>query len=681
VNVQQLVAQSVAPPIQVRAPDGAIIRFPAGTSHGQIDSVMRAYHDAQYIKPGAGAMQRAVTNGLTFNNASNLDAALNAGLTGARNFVAHATGQPDAGYGMREAWQAQQAVDRAADQRFAAEHPVQNIAGNVAGAVMNPVNQEGGRYVAGGASLPAQIARGVAVGAPTGAAYGYFGAAPGQGAQGATRGAITGAVTGAAAPVVARGVQMGVDALSGLKNTVARMIGVADPEDVAVQRISAAVAKDIQAGVDPRQALEKWAGVSQPTVADVGGENLRAAVRDAASQGPARQTMQGYHDQVASNLQDNALAVTDRLAPRDYVQSVAAQAPPAPGASPVSPQQLLAPPQLAQTLESIRDNNAATNYAGPYAAPIDLQDPAVIQAMRDPEGASAISRAIRGARARMDYGAVADLEALKNTATGPTGNAQVWPTTGRALDRVQIAMGGQGRTLQQSGANDIAGGMFKRQALVNSLLDNVPGLADARADFRGLTQQINGIDTGRLVTNAAPSILADAVRGYSPEAIGSTRVGALDALKTAVGAPTEGAVGALNRLSTNTNTGQNMSTIFGPEDTERWRQAIQDEVGRMSNANFMAPNTASQTHSKGIDALVEALMHGPKIVQKAAGALLTGGPLSDSERAAVVGLALKPANEDALVALLAKRAATPAATLAPYAIAPTTAVLTDATAR
>jgi hypothetical protein len=664
--------------ILVRAPDNTIIRFPAGTPHAQIDSVMRAYHDAQYIKPGAGAMQRAMTNGLTFNNASNIDAALNAGLTGARNFIAHATGQPDAGYGMREAWQAQQMVDRTADQRFAAQHPVQNLVGNVAGAIINPANQAGAKFVSGAGSLPAAVARGVAVGAPEGAAYGLFGAQPGHRIAGAASGAVMGAATGGAAPIAAKGVEAGIDALGAIKNSVARMIGAADPQDVAVQRIAEAVQKDIKAGVDPQTVLERWAGASRPTLADVGGENLRSTVRDAATQGPARQTAQAYRDQVAADLQNHALGITDRLTPQGYLEGVAGNLPAEAAATST---QLASPPQLAAALEAVRSNNAATNYAGPYAAPIELQDLGVIQALRDPEGASAINRAIRGARARMDYGAQADLEALKNTAAGPTGNGQVWPTTGRALDRLQIAFGGQGRSLQASGANDIASGLFKRQALVNSLLDDTPGLADARADFRNLTSQIGALDTGQQVGRATPSVLAAALQDASPDALNAAKVGAVDALKTAVGAPNEGATGALNRLSSNTNTGLNMNVIFGPEDTAAWRRAIQAETDRMSNANFVAPNTGAPTAGRGLDALVSVLGHGAHAAKAVVGALTSGGPLNDAERSAIIDAALSPANDDLLQALLAAKRAPTLAPLAPYAIGPTTAVVTDAATR
>lgn len=210
--------------IQIQAPDGSIAEFPEGTSDATITSVMakaypapkpagpavsasqqRANADAQKRAATTPGLVRAVNNGFAFNAAGNLDALGAAAETGLHNAFAHATGQPDSGYGMKEAFSAVRGAEANASNAFAQQHPVQNIAANVLGAVVNPANRLAGGYVGQAKNVGQAVARSATTGAALGAAYGAGGSQPGQDVgQSAQQGAIAGAVTGAAAPVVAR---------------------------------------------------------------------------------------------------------------------------------------------------------------------------------------------------------------------------------------------------------------------------------------------------------------------------------------------------------------------------------------------------------------------------------------------------------------------------------------------
>ncbi len=225
-------------PIQIQAPDGSIAEFPDGTPDATITSVMaktyggpktqpsggqnlqsmvaqgigavsptqrRANADAQRRASSTPGLVRSLNNGFLFNAAGNLDALGAAAETGIHNAFAHATGQPDSGYGMGEAFNAVRGAEANATNAFAQAHPVRNVAANIAGAVANPVNKLAASYVGRAGSLGGAVARSAATGGGIGAAYGAGGTQPGQSVtQNAQQGAAIGAATGAAAPVVAR---------------------------------------------------------------------------------------------------------------------------------------------------------------------------------------------------------------------------------------------------------------------------------------------------------------------------------------------------------------------------------------------------------------------------------------------------------------------------------------------
>ncbi|PZQ53725.1 MAG: hypothetical protein DI570_23800, partial [Phenylobacterium zucineum] len=271
---------------------------------------------------------------------------------------------------------------------------------------------------------------------------------------------------GAAVPVLVKGAGMArrgaVNAGRATGRVAARAANratggrILDPNDEAARRLGEALKAD---GLGPREvraALQEWqgSGASSPALMDLAGENTRALLRSAASKpGPARNLAVGYADEVAADLQGNALARTRALTadPRSSVR-------------------------MASDLEDLQDSVADEMYPAPYAEQVQVPNQ-VLDALQDEPGRAALRRARAAAVARRNPQQIEEIDAL--LASEAPAPEQV---SGGTLDRVRIAMGGRAAKMQQSpDTRDIAGGLFSRAADIDAAIDNVPGLAPARA--------------------------------------------------------------------------------------------------------------------------------------------------------------------------------------------------------
>lgn len=767
--------------IQVRAPNGTIIQFPDGTAPGQINSVMSSYHDAQQraaaAEPVPGTL--ALHNGMTFGHAADIDAAKAALVTGARNLFGQGHG-----YGMSDAFNSTKAAEQGALASYAAKHPILDTAANVIGSVLNPASLVGGEYIGAAKGILPAMARAAAVGGAEG------------GLSGGVNGAVAGAALGAAAPaagVAARGIGGAAGAVA---RNLQRSVGAADPARVAQRRLAAAIAKDVKAGVDPTANRSSWAGASQPTIADVAGENTRALVRDAGSQGPARQSLQTYRGQVAADLQGHALTLTRGLTPGD------ARAAPAVLADAVrrietaaTPPNVAAPGTGGAQLSAALNQRARAAKVGVDQAYADARAANPEQAHLPKEALAPLAASVREAVADFAPSATPNVRSVLgrlDTLNAPTardlfeirsqlGNLRVGvpsPETaaaGRAVSALDgqidqaLANGqftgdpnvvslwqnanamrraygqqfegndlihtltsqevhGAGRALStapEDASNAILGrsGVVPSPDLTRDLsrvgsilgddhpalnalrqeatqrllqpgagterfgtaLDNFqranPSLAPqilspdvmsvADAQRRALAQAVadrGAVNVGQSIMSTAPDqfgIDFGSIAGREP--LG--RVGSRQALVDEIGGPTEGAIGALNRISTSTNTGQNLATAFGDDASNAYRQGLGAEVDRMTNANFMAPNTGAQTASKHQDLLAQ-ILHGSHAIIDLAKNAIGGGPLTDAERAAIVAPTIAPVDDSYLAALLAARKAQGVLPGTGYAVAP-----------
>lgn len=446
-----------------------------------------------------------------------------------------------------------------------------------------------------------------------------------------------------AAPSIAR------IGLSGANRATAavRGRGFLNPTTEAARRLSDAFAAD--GGLDTaleRQGSFQRSGASTPSVLDLGGGNVRRLVRAAAGGGgPAETSALSYADRIRGNLQDNVIDRTRQLTP-EYQGSAA---------------------QLGAEMEANQRGLATEQYRQPYSQPATVT-PEMVDALQGSAGRSAIARARAGAEDTRNAQQMAELADLEEVAAAQAGGRN--PITGRirslqqalselsagSLDRVRIAMRERGRSLAQAGQNTRAGGHFDRVRDIDTALDQTPGLVEARDSYRQMQAGRDSLETGATVlsspsTDYAGQIAELANRGASarlgPPNLGpGLRVGARNAITSAVEAPTAGATGVLNRIGTSNRATANLAATFGEERAGRFQEAVRNEVARLRNANFISPETGSQTALRQAD---EGLVGGiptsvGSLVSRIADKIFRGTQLTPQEREQIVSLGLSEAD-------------------------------------
>lgn len=395
----------------------------------------------------------------------------------------------------------------------------------------------------------------------------------------------------------------------------------------------------------PRAAVSRSAsfvdsGASTPSLLDIGGASVRRLVRAAAGGGDeAHNIARGYADQVRGNLQDNATAAVNRMAPGNRTAG-----------------------QVEDMLTQGQRDLADTTYAEPYSQPA-VVNRQMVSALEGPEGRRVIRAALSDASANRDHAQMAELQDLLSVADEQAGGRD--PLTGQirsfpqaleglsagALDRVRIATRETARGLAAAGRNYRARGYFGRMGDIDTALDQTPGLLPARAAFRQTQQGIDAIPLGgQLLTMPADQYAAETARlagvGGPPNIGTGLQAGAKQSLLDQIQRPAAGQTGVLNRLATSTGVGRNLSGTFGEDRAGTFRAAIRNEVDRLRNANFVSPESGSQTQLRGLD---EGLVGGiptslHSFVSRVADKLLRGFSLTPAERAEIVRLGTSEAD-------------------------------------
>lgn len=435
--------------------------------------------------------------------------------------------------------------------------------------------------VGGEATIPQRIAR-VAIPAIASQAGGELTAGTPLEPYARVAGAVAGGGLAAAERPAIRSINRLAAAASG-------GTGFLDPAAEARRALQAAVARDGGVGpvVDNTRSFSD-SGASAPTLIDVGGNNVRRLVRAAAAgEGAGQNLALSYADRVRANLQDNVINRTSALTPgtTDSATDFAAQ------------------------LERQRDQNASTNYAGSRTTPATVT-PEMISALQGPEGRSAIGRAYAAARANRDTAQMGELQDLQAAASDQGGDGRVplqdalGSLSAGTIDRVRIAMRDIGGNLAARGARDIARGYAGRVTDIDSALDQTPELTGARAIYRSDQALVDAVPAGQaaLTTPADQyaSTIADLAARH-PSAPYAAGVGHRQAIVDAVSSPAAGQTGAINRIASSTQSGQNLATSFGTEAAGNYQSALRNEVARLRNANFISPNTGSQTALREAD--------------------------------------------------------------------------------
>lgn len=574
-------------PIQVQTPDGNIAQFPDGMSDAQISAVLAKEFppakspDAATKKGGSPNVAVDVARSLPGGVAKGAAAVI--GLPGDLMRLAR-SGQNWVGNKVVEALGGKPIPEGYAPEPFmpGSEQVSRDLAAPFGG-YYKP-QTAAGRYAETIASFaPAALSPG------SGAARVARVVIPGAASEGAGE-AVQGTelepyarVAGAVAGGLAAG-----PAIRTLNAGLSRIGAPLENPDIAARTMLAdAIRRDGGQSV-VRANLDAWRGNSAPALIDVTGNNVRRLVRSAASggRGEAQNTATTYADRIAANLQDNAQAVASRLTPGETRGAAA----------------------YTNDLEAAQRDAADTQYRAPYAQPAQVTRE-MVSALQGPEGRRAIRSALSDASANRDAQQMAELQDLLSVAEQQGGGRDA--ITGRvksiqqalegvsagSLDRVRIAMRETGRSLAAAGRNSRARGYGGRVRDIDTALDQTPGLRDARASYRDFARRQDAVETGLTGLKAKPEEYGAAIADLAgtPGAREAAGAGYRSAITEAIGAPTEGATGVLNRLANSNNQTLNLTATYGPEAARDFQTGIGNEISRVRNSRFISPNTGSQT--------------------------------------------------------------------------------------
>lgn len=619
-----------------------------GTYRKANEAESAAARDAKRRVKNTPDQLRALTKGILLSGADEVDARGAQLETMLGNVGKRIMGQ-EPEYTGRQAYDAVMKAQAEADKAYQEANPIESTALTAGGSLLMPGGGAiakgvlgSGKGLLGSTALGARAARGAALGGLLGGVEGFAGGEQGQRVEGAKSGAAIGAGLGAALPVA--GVALG-SAGKGAKRIANKATGgkLTNPNVAAGERLAAALKAD---GLSPdqiRAAQNEWLknGVT-PQLMNLGGENTRRLLRAAANKGGAANTQAVQNvNQLAADLQGSVIDRTRQLTPGE---SRPAQ-------------------QFAEDIVERRGNLASQQYKGAYETPIRVT-PQVDDPLMGAPGRAALLRARKAAEARRDFPQMQQLdELLASMESGaPT------EVSAGALDRARIAMGNAGRgALEDPRTRDIAGGMFSRADDIDALLAQVPELQPARQTYRGMTGQERAVDLGRDNAFSDPNAYQAELRKLmemqtpvdnpfpvSGEDIrGAAGVGLRDDIIRNVGAPTEGATGYLNRLSTGTNTGRVLEETF-PGQAQPYREGVGQLVQQLNDARFVSPNSGSKTAAALEETgLLDALPPTSKtaLVMRAIDMLRRGLTLTEQERAALMELGAGTDIERALQAL------------------------------
>lgn len=601
--------------------------------------------------PSMASGGNALFQGLTFGYADELAGLLAGAGQAGRNAIRTAQGQPieiQAGDLRNAVTQA----TRGESQRFAREQPVANIGLQAAGGLLT-----------GGGAIGTGI-RGAAI---TGGLYGAgYGAGTAEGGfaerlPGAVAGGVTGAVTGgavgAAAPYVARGLGSINDAVSPVTEGLRRILpgNRPEPQVVAARRLTDQFRRqrntpDIQAAIAERRA----AGL-EPSIVDVGGENLRATVRAAASgEGAGRELATQYAEGIRASAGPRAIERARSLTGdnRDAIQ-------------------------VARDLTQARRTEAQTLYGDAYNQEITVPTE-IIGALRGPEGAAAIAEARRIASLERDDAA---LNALDNLANADFDQAVT--ATGKALDYIRQAYA----DAAQGAEGNLGAALQGRVNEIEQGLNLIPELRTARTAYRSASEQIDAVggvpnalgrqQLGRPDRAPMNAMTTDATRygqyvgGLSDPAQAANQVYQRDQIIQALGRGRDGAVGPMNALSAGSNlpagpnapiVARNLEATFTGQG-QRFQQDIRLNREQVSNANFIDPNTGSPTASRLADQAAEGLQSAANVATGGKAAVVRLAidnairriGLNEAERQAIVELGIGSADEFERVIQLADK--------------------------
>jgi hypothetical protein len=367
-------------------------------------------------------------------------------------------------------------------------------------------------------------------------------------------------------------------------------------------------------------------GVTEPSIADLGGQNTRALARSAGMrQTPAREFMSKNAETVRSGLPDTVTGAGQRFISTD------------PRSVPVAEEALI----------NLQRTNARQNY-GSVRGDMVLMDPQTAAMLRSPDAKSAIKDAAGRASLRGEVEVAAELNRLADEVLDSPGQIEL--SVG-ALDRVKRVFDGRSGMAYRSGDNDAGGGY---SGISNALRDGAdpqsPGYAMAREIFSQDARRIGALDIGDNILNGSGNnAFLRETAGMTPQ---ERALGALAARERLTGVANETENGPLNVISRMQaqNPQNRLAALVGPENSADYSRALAMEREAMRTANFMDTARGSQTAPLQQDQ--QALAGASEMFQA-----MRGSPIAMITVAAK-GLGMRDAEAEAIAMALADRSRT-----------------------
>lgn len=612
------------------------------------DSRLQAQVQAERMIPAtdAAGREQSLMQGVLLNGADELGGRLAQGGQMVRNLADRLQGRPvqvnsaDLNDAYVETYRSRQAD-------FARQNPIQ------AGAL-----QLAGGALTGGATLGTGVLGAVGTGAAYGAGAG-FNAGTGNAldrAPGAVIGGVVGGGVGGAVQVGGQAAAPYINRIAGITGAGTRpfreAVGTAfgqrpEPAVVAARRLADQAGRS---GVSPESAsadILRFRGAGlEPSVLDIGGQNLRATVRAAgAGEGPGREMAVQYAEGVRSSVGPRSIERARRLTGNDPRDSIT----------------------MAGDITRSRRNEARTLYADAYNQEITVPNE-IVGALRGPEGAAAIREARRIAGIERDDAAI---RALDNLAVADFDQAVT--ANGKALDYVRQAYSDMARDAE----GNLGAALQGRVGEIEDGLNLIPELRTARTAYRNASEQIDAVGgvpdrlgrqrLGRPERAPQNALTTDAsrygayVKGLSPEAQAANQVYQRDQIVRSLGQAREGAVGPLNQISAGSNlpagpnapvVARNIEATF-PGQGQQFQQDIRLAREQVTGANFVDPNSGSPTASRIQDAAMEGAQAAANVATGGKAAVIRLGVdklirnmgLNEAERAAIVQLGIGSADD------------------------------------
>lgn len=478
------------------------------------------------------------------------------------------------------------------------------------------------------------VARNVVAGAGAGAAGGAGSSQPGQRLEGAGTGAVVGAVAGLAAPAVGHAVSGGVRA-------VGRALGRGQPS--MTRRGAEGLASQMGDQLDPaalraRQAEILANGGAQPTMTDLMPQSGLGVVRAAASrQTPGREAAVNF-------ARGRRAALPDRLS-----QQARRTMSPDPRT----------PDRMRTDIGQRRSAQADVEYGAVrddrFALPQET-----VEALRSGHAHEAIKEAFRRER---DPNVRAELARLADAVLDNPGGTEI--TVGMA-DRITRVLFGKARAAAQSGDNDLAAVLTRiGEDIRQPARTAVPGYGDAIDNYAAESRLQGAAETGEQFMDRNTDEFVDAVGNMGPEELAVARAAGRRAIERKSGESLGSAPGVADKLALAPEQQARNRALLGNQGAEQLQRGVATERDMYDRAQFVSPNTGSQTQPRGADAaqmagkgieLAQAVGSGnPVSVVSTVLNWMKSGGLDDRTAQALVELSVDPARTAEAIRLLETR--------------------------